>query len=77
MTLVPFLGRRLFFRPLEGFALKLPQGAQPLDPIPQKHIHVFANGGAGESFPCQGVGQRPTVLDFLRRNTKWQKKKNL
>lgn len=30
-----------------------------------------------ELIPCQGVGQRPTVLDFLRRNTKWQKKRNL
>jgi len=29
-----------------------PQGAQPLDPIPQNHVHGFANGGAGESFPC-------------------------
>ena len=44
---------------LEGFALKLPSGAQPLHPIPQQHVHAVANGGQGESFPLQGLGQSP------------------
>lgn len=26
-------------------------GGQPLHPIPQNHVHGFANGGQGESFP--------------------------
>ena len=45
---------------LEGVALKHPlRGSPPKNPIPQNHVHGFANGGQGESFPLQGLGRSP------------------
>jgi len=43
------------------------KGVTPLEPDTAETFYVSANGGTGESFPCQGTGQSPVkkVLRFL------------
>ena len=36
-----------------------------MEPDTQNHVYGSANGGTGESFPCQGLGQRPRVLTLF------------